>query len=140
MSMVAVQSGEGIEYAVITAHSKRQVMDWSLVLASQGIEPIIQRCEESGKWELLVLPSEYDRAVEAIRLYRLENRGWAWRRELPGAELEIHSGALFWCFLLMGMHWLSTELFGRMEILGRMDSIAVRHGQWWRLFTAVTLH
>jgi membrane associated rhomboid family serine protease len=115
-------------------------MDWSLALASQSIEPVIQWSEETRKWSLLVQPAEYERAMDTIRLYRLENRGWAWRRELPGSELEIHSGALFWCFLLIAIHWVGTEVYERLEVLGRMDSAAVHRGQWWRLFTAVTLH
>lgn len=129
-----------VEYAVITAHSKRQAMDWSLALASQGIEPIIEWSDERSKWELLVLPVEYEKALETIRLYRLENRGWAWRRELPGAHLEIHSGALFWCLLLIGAHWMASEVNEQLTMLGQMNSVAVHKGEWWRLFTAVTLH
>jgi rhomboid protease GluP len=134
------QTGEMIEHAVITALSKRQAMDWSLVLASQGIEPVIQFNEERGKWELLVLPAEFEKSQEAIRLYRVENRGWAWRHELPGADLEIHAGALFWSFVLIAGHWIASEIYPQLELLGRMDSLLVRKGEWWRLFTAVMLH
>ncbi|MFN7138838.1 MAG: hypothetical protein ACK4UN_05830 [Limisphaerales bacterium] len=69
----------------ITARSKRQVMDWSLVLASQGIQSEILNEEE--RWELAVTAADYDRALQSIKLYRAENRGWRWQQKLPGSDL-----------------------------------------------------
>src|SRR5436305_7280081 len=89
-------------YARIAAQTRRQAMDWSLVLASQDIHPIIAPPGETRAWALLVEPGQHERAMAAIQQYRLENRGWAWRRELPGAALEVHVGALFWV-LFLGM-------------------------------------
>ncbi len=43
----------------IPARSRRQAMDWSLVLASQGIEPVIELAAETG-WALVVSPQDYD--------------------------------------------------------------------------------
>ena len=122
-------------HARIPARSQRQAMDWSLVLASQDIHPIIAPPQSAPEppepsapprphWELLVDPEQYDRAMAAIRQYRLENRGWSWRKELPGANLEIHSGALFWCVLLGFWHWLATFVWPALHTLGRMDSAA----------------
>jgi membrane associated rhomboid family serine protease len=127
-------------YARIAAHSKRQAMDWSLVLASQEIHPIIEPPRDTRAWSLLVEPGHYDRAIAAIQQYRLENRGWAWRHELPGAALEIHVGALFWCLFLAFAHWAVTFVQPQLNAAGRMDSLRVRAGEWWRLFTAVLLH
>jgi membrane associated rhomboid family serine protease len=124
----------------IPTRSRRQAMDWSLVLASQDIHPVIAPPGDQQAWSLLVDPADYDRAISAIQQYRLENRGWAWRRELRGAGLEVHSGALFWCLFLALWHWAATFLLPSMNVAGRMDSVAVRHGQWHRLFTAVLLH
>lgn len=115
-------------------------MDWSLVLASQDIHPIIVPPQESSAWALLVDPAHYQRALGAIQQYRLENRGWAWRRELPGATLEVHVGALFWCLLLAFWHWAATFAWEGLDLAGRMDSALVWKGAWWRLFTALTLH
>src|SRR5688572_11021780 len=70
--------------AEIVAFSRRQAMDWSLVLASQGIESTIDHAQDRDRWLLLVEPHELERARESIRLYRAENRGWSWRQELPG--------------------------------------------------------
>ena len=71
--------------AQIDARSRRQAMDWSLVLASQAIDTALDYSEEGFGWGLIVAEGDYDRATEAIRLYQLENRRWPWRQELfPG--------------------------------------------------------
>lgn len=126
--------------ACIRAHSEKQAMDWSLVLASQGIEVFIERHPETGLWMLLVAPEEHERALASIRLYRLENRGWAWRRRLAWPGVLFHWGALLWCWVLILIHWLGEALGTRLESLGAMSDTAAARGEWWRLVTAVGLH
>src|SRR5207248_9997978 len=94
--------------AEIVAYSRRQAMDWSLVLASQAIEATIERSAERDRWLLLVRPQDLERARESIRLYRAENRGWSWRKELPGADLELHWGAILFCVVLALIHSLGA--------------------------------
>jgi len=134
----AAQAGPGL--VRIPARSERQAMDWSLVLASQGIEAVILPPDEAGGWGLLIEPRQAEGARRSIQQYRLENRGWSWRKELPGANLEIHAGALVWCLLLAAAHWAATFLAPELLAAGRMDSAAVGRGEWHRLFTAVMLH
>jgi membrane associated rhomboid family serine protease len=78
--------------------------------------------------------------MAAIRQYRLENRGWAWRTSLPGADLEIHTGALCWCVVLVCWHWVVSFIAPEWTTQGRMSNEAVARGEWFRLFTAVMLH
>jgi membrane associated rhomboid family serine protease len=127
-------------FAEIVAYSRRQAMDWSLVLASQGIEATIERSPERDRWLLLVAPQDLQRARDSIRLYRAENRGWSWRKELPGADLELHWGAILFCVALALIHSLATYQMPLIQERGTMDSLKVAHGEWWRLFTAVFLH
>lgn len=115
-------------------------MDWSLVLASQGIEAIIERSSEQERWLLLVRPDELQRAQNSIRLYRAENRGWSWRQELPGADLEIHWGAIVFAVVLTLFHSFTTYEASTLLDRGIMDSVKVHAGQWWRLFTPIFLH
>ena len=68
--------------AHITARSEKEAMDWSLVLASQGIETFIERSPEDGVWRLHIPPAEFDRAQSSLRQYRLENRARAWQQEI----------------------------------------------------------
>jgi membrane associated rhomboid family serine protease len=124
--------------SIIPARSRRQAMDWSLVLISQGIEAVIQ--ESDGRWILLVDPQTRSRALSTLRQYQLENRGWSWRQKMPWPEITFHWGVLIWCFALVAFHWLNAASGSRLESAGSMDSNAVAHGAWWRLFTATTLH
>jgi membrane associated rhomboid family serine protease len=122
----------------IRARSRRQMMDWALVLASQGIEAILHKSEEG--WELLVDGRDFERAEAHLRQYQAENRGWRWRQPLPATGLLFHWGSAGWVLAIMAIYYWSTTRFPAARPLGIMDSRAVAAGQWWRLFTAVSLH
>ncbi len=124
--------------AIIPARNRRQAMDWSLVLLSQGIECIFEHLEAG--WALLVGPQDFERAVAALRQYEIENPGWRWRQELPWPPVVFHWGALLWCLVLAAVHWLNTLGGMNLTAIGRMQSDAVLNGAWWRLFTAIMLH
>jgi rhomboid protease GluP len=128
--------------ATITVRSKQQAMDWSLVLASQGIETTIDPPGEDHGWRLLLDARDAERAFKALRQYRVENRGWSavWRDELRWpARLPFDWRGLGWAALLAAFYWLS-EVDVRVAMGGIMNSEAVHAGQWWRIFTAMQLH
>jgi len=125
--------------ARIPAYSRRQAMDWSLVLISQGIEPSIDYVEQDSAWGLVVPADDYEKALEAIRLYRAENRRWIWRREILQSGVVFDWTSLAWVVLLGFFFWLS-ETFHGIRAAGVMDSSLVANGQVWRLFTAIWLH
>ena len=118
----------------IRARNRRQTMDWSLVLASQGIDHVIEHAEETG-WALTVAAHDYEPALAHIRLYRLENRHWRWRRPVfqPGLIFDWRSTA--WLFLIIVCYWWSEQRTD-LRNLGMWDGTALGHGEWWRLFTA----
>lgn len=113
-------------------------MEWSLVLASQDIETAIEK-DDAG-WSLSVADADYNRAVAAIELYRRENRGWLWRRRLAGTELSFHWASVVWVFAIAAFFLWAGFSSPSVTARGLMDSKAVAAGQWWRLFTAITLH
>ena len=122
----------------IVARSKKQAMDWSLVLVSQGIESVIEPPED-GNWHLLIAGDDAERAFKALRQYRLENRAWPWRHSLPWPETHFDWLSLGWAGLLVFLHWAGSvqpALYDK----GVMASQAVHAGEWWRVLTAITLH
>lgn len=112
-------------------------MDWSLVLISQGIESALENTPEQG-WGLAVSAEDYQRALEAIRLYRVENRGWPWQRQIFRAGVIFDWASLAWVVLVLLFFWLDEHL--GLQRAGLMNSRAVGQGEWWRLFTAIWLH
>jgi membrane associated rhomboid family serine protease len=123
---------------VIPARSRRQVMDWSLVLASQDIEAAIVRGDAG--WGLEVDERDYERAQTALRQYVIENRGWRWKQQLPGSRIVFHWGALVWVAVMAAFYYWTMAAFPGLQSAGIMDSRRVAAGEWWRLFTAITLH
>ncbi len=114
-------------------------MDWSLVLASQDIPTTIERIADR-RWILLVASQDRERALQSIRQFRLENRGWHWRQQLPGSEVTIHWGGLFWALALAVIYRLSVVDVPELRPLWILKSEAVRSGEWWRIFSAMLLH
>ncbi len=94
---------------------------------------------ETG-WVLIVDPPEYERAKAVLSQYQIENRSWRWRRELPGTGVAFHWGGLLWVLGMAAFYYCNTVRFPWLKSAGMVDSRAVFAGQWWRLFTAVTLH
>jgi membrane associated rhomboid family serine protease len=125
--------------ARIPARSRRQALDWSLVLLSQGIEHTVERCEEAAGWELQVASADSENALKAIQLYQAENRHWPWRRQLFKPGVLFDWASLSWVILLCLFYWLS-DAYPALRTFGEMDVLAVTQGQWWRVFTAMWLH
>lgn len=122
----------------IPVRSRFEAMDLGLVLISQGIESTIEHLEESG-WALQVSEHDYPRALETIQLYRAENRARRWRREMFQSGLLFDWVSFAWVVLLCLFYWLNDA---RVDLRGPgvLDTTALAHGQWWRLFTAMWLH
>jgi membrane associated rhomboid family serine protease len=113
-------------------------MDWALVLASQGIEPVIQN-EADGRW-LLIIPAEQQAQAEAaIRQFRLENRHWHWRKPVFHQQAVFDWTAGVWVLVVGLFYWLSTR-HPDIRTVGAMRGDALATGEWWRLFTATWLH
>jgi len=124
--------------ARIPTRSRRQAMDWALVLASQGIQPTIDRSEELG-WGLIIGENERERALSSIELYQAENLHWPWRRKVFHREVFFDWGCLAWVALIVFFYWLSVRIPELVDA-GVLDGNSVSHGEWWRLFTAIFLH
>jgi rhomboid protease GluP len=128
------------EVRLIFAPSEREAMDWSLVLTSQEIGSTLRHDLEGNRWHLEVESQDYARALRIIRLYRWENRRGGWRQPVPWTGLLFHCGSLGWCGLLILVYCLDATNSEAYRQLGMAEASAIWRGQWWRLFTAMTLH
>ncbi len=129
-----------MEGALLSIHvrSRRQAMEWGLVLASQGMEAVVDKSDQG--WALLVEPEDFERAQAALKQYRLENRGWQWRQPLPQTGLIFHWGSLGWVAAIVAVYYWSAVGYPAAKSAGILDSDRLREGQWWRLWTAISLH
>jgi rhomboid protease GluP len=123
---------------IIPARSRREVMDWALVMASQEITASVDKSAQG--WALLVAESDYARATAVLQQYILENRGWRWEQHLPGMGFVFHWGVLVWVAAMAAFYYWTMIAFPQLQNLGEMEPGRVAAGQWWRLFTAITLH
>lgn len=126
------------ELARIPTRNERLALDWSLVLASQGISAVIEHHPEAG-WGLLIPVSDHSRASDAIKLYQRENRRWPWQRALLKQEVIFDWAATLW-LLLTCIAFQLQSTFKQFHEAGVLDSAAVARGEWWRCFTAEFLH
>ena len=114
-------------------------MDWSLVLISQGIESMVWRREGDDAWRLEVAEHDFERARESVAAYEREN-ATVWRREVKWAGLLFDARSLLWFAALALFYWFQATARTDLRFAGAVDRAAVLHGEWWRLFTAITLH
>jgi len=124
--------------ALIPTKDRQQALDWSLALASQGIDvSIVQIGEE--RFALQVPAVDSVRAFQTLKLYHRENRGWGWWLQRAEEGPHFEPLVLLWVTGLIFWHGLTARLPGLIEA-GIMNSERFALGEWWRLFTAVTLH
>jgi len=135
---VQIETTIPLDPVFIPTRTRQRAMDWSLVLASQGIETVIQN-EPADGWQLLVPAAEGPRALAAIAHYRRENRRWRWRQPVWQGRALFDSSSVLWVLLtalFFGLNSPAKDL----RLVGIMDSTQVAQGEWWRLFTATVLH
>jgi rhomboid protease GluP len=111
-------------------------MEWSLVLASQDIEHAIE--EGNGTFALVLGTEDEATAAAAIRAYEQENTT-VWRREVKWTGLLFDSRSAMW-WVAVALWFLVAEERPALKQAGTFASEQFKAGEWWRAFTAVTLH
>lgn len=123
---------------LIPVKDRQQAMDWSLALTSQEIEVAIIETDE-GKLALQIPAPDSVRAFQTLKLYHAENRRWDWWLAQSDSGPRFEPRVLFWLMALAFWHAIATRTYGVAEA-GVMDSGRFANGEFWRLFTAITLH
>ncbi len=124
-------------FKLLITGNKKEIDTYSLVLLARGIEHELRR---GDKWEIWVPEELYDKALQEITLYQLENQETSSSKDKSspgGAEGVVFSMLLFAIFNVALLDFKpKDELFA----IGTANNVLFLKGEWWRVFTALTLH
>ena len=125
---------------VFRAPRRRACEERLLVLTAVGIEATISAA--GGEFLLQVAPQDAAYALTHLLHYEAENRA----APPPPAPLPLQPYAWLGCVLyvlvLLGVAWVLSNGLVRLDAFerGDLDAARVQSGEWWRAWTALTLH
>ena len=112
------------------------------MLTAVEIASLIRFDNLTLSYVLCVDAADQVRALAQLRQYETENVPLP--RPLPAPRLHEHAwiGALLYVFVLVGVGLAISSGWWRPEAfdIGALDAERWRDGQWWRAWTALTLH
>lgn len=129
--------------------------DWAVVYESRAYQPCSDRAlvlhsldipyeivRGLDRVALAVPASLAERAKFELWQYDQENRKKPPNRPLPLEHQNGIPGALAYVIVICLVAWMAGEGFLNRDWLsaGRVDGALIRAGEWWRTFTALTLH
>lgn len=116
--------------------------DRALVLTAVGISARIEF--EAGLYVLVVADVDAPAAVEQLRRYESENRVAAAPPMRPAPRVFAHAwvGCVAYVLVLVVVGLGVSRGLGRLDAFdtGELDAGQIQSGQWWRAWTALTLH
>jgi membrane associated rhomboid family serine protease len=125
---------------VHAASGRRACEDQALVLEALAV-PYLIADGPRGAALLMVPAAHAARARRELALYAAENRR---RPALAALAPEGHGlpGVVAYAVVLLGVFLFQARVAWGIDWIaaGGLDGAAVRAGEWWRLFTALTLH
>ena len=124
---------------VATRLTEARVNELALVLTARGVP--FQRQPGIGGWELWVPLAMAPVAATELTLYKHENARQIGSRPLDEVGAGRSGVAWYVATLLAVFFALHTGLFNRDWLgAGRLEAGSLLDGEWWRAFTALTLH
>lgn len=132
------------QVAVFQSARKAACDERALVLLALGIVSLIEPV--NGGFVLLVDLEDSARAAQQLRSYELERELERERAAVRTPPARVHRGAWVGCALyaavLVAVALMIANGIGRLDAFerGTLDGGAVQQGQWWRAWTALTLH
>ena len=115
----------------------RIIKDFSLVLSSQNIKHAVLQ-NDLGPWEIHVNETDICAAQNQIALYKQENPNW--EREFITLPILKPNVQPLWFLLIPAVCTLFQFSNYGIKDFGIANAGRILKGEWWRLFTAQTLH
>jgi len=130
---------ERLDYCVFQAPQAQACFDASLVLTAKDIDNAVLPVDEG--WCVCVETLVATQALAELESYRLENLPTTIK---PRPVVEFDSGwigVLGYLLVIWAVPWLQAQgLPQHWHDAGSMQASLVQQGEWWRCFTALTLH
>ncbi len=119
---------------------KKDCLKHALVLEAAGID--YETHKKAGEFILVVAAPDAGRARAELDAYVRENRDWATGGTMPAQRSSGLGGVLGYAAVL-----LLVAIVERLDLFafdwfaaGKTHAGLIRHGQWWRTVTALSLH
>ena len=125
---------------VFESRNRAACADRALVLAASEIP---HKITQDADVAVLIVPAEFSRrAGEELRLYEAENPPPVQKPRPNIPAYDPMPGIFGYTLVVCIVAWLAgAAAFGENWVpAGRVDGEYIRNGEWWRLFTALTLH
>jgi rhomboid protease GluP len=125
---------------VFRARRRRDCEERQLVLTAVGLEAQVVLGE--GEFLLQVAVADAHFALRHLLQYEAENRAPPPAPPPPHLYPYAWVGCAAYALVLLGVAWLLSNGVVRLDAfeLGELDAARVQAGQWWRAWTALTLH
>jgi rhomboid protease GluP len=125
---------------VFRSPRKRDCNERLLVLTAVGVAGIVAL--GAGEFLLQVAPHDAPDAARHLLQYEAENRAPAPVPAPPRLYPHAWVGCAGYVFVLLGVAAALSHGLSRLDAfdLGELDAARVQAGEWWRAWTALTLH
>jgi membrane associated rhomboid family serine protease len=125
---------------VFRSPRRRECDERLLVLTAMGMEGEVTHGD--GEFLVQVAPSDAGAATLHLLQYEAENRPAPAPPPAPRVYRFAWVGCLGYVAVLLGVAWALSSGAVRLDAfeLGELDAARVQAGQWWRAWTALTLH
>jgi len=125
---------------VYRAARRRACEERQLVLMAVGVEAVVSAAP--GEYLLQVEAADAGYAMQHLLQYEAENRAPPPAPPAPRLYPYAWLGCLLYGLVLIGVAWALSGAWVRLDAfdLGELDAARVQAGEWWRAWTALTLH
>jgi membrane associated rhomboid family serine protease len=125
---------------VFRSRRRRECDERLLVLTAVGVEGFIT--PGMGEFLLQVAAADAGYAMQHLLQYDAENRAPPQLPPPPPLYPHAWVGCVAYALVLLGVAWALSNGLVRLDAfdLGELDAARIQAGEWWRAWTALTLH